>query len=913
MRRRAVDRLLIDYLELPESEQPAWLARTRRRLPRLGSWLVQLIDDSHTVTLLDESVRRLAGQSVDRMEISVTRLVSGDRLGPWKVIEEVGQGGMGRVYRGQRADGAFEMDVAIKQIGQRRRGLAELLQRECRLLAKLDHPSVTRLVDAGLDDRAGPFLVMEWVEGMDLADWLKQEKLDLVRRLELFEQIAEAVAHAHQRLIVHGDIKPDNVRIRDDGSVKLMDFGVARLLDSGEADQAGLRALTPAFAAPEQRAGDDITPASDVWALGALLAWLLTGASPSEKRYTNPSLQKSGIGLRNQELAAIIDKAQAEAPTARYSSIDEFLGDLTRLRRHEAVSVMPATSAYRFGKFVRRNPTLVGGIGATFLALGVGLVIAAWMYVQAEHARVSADIAREQAEANARETEQVADFQARQMGEINLPGLALDLREQLLDAGFEPPSGENHIDLTELLLGLIQDHLLSVTVATTDSYFANQPLVKVRLLQSLAGSQRSLGLYERAAQTLDTVDRLITEHAPAEHPVRFAAILHRGLLEAETGELEQALELIGLALDGRKRALGPKHPDTLTAGRELGRQFQNLGQHDKAESRYRQTLKGRLAVLGEEHPETLLSMLDLGTLHLIRHELDQAEEWLVQALAGFRGTLGTNHLRTANALANLGVVYRRQGRLEEARQKNAEVLELHAVLLGNNHPDTLRSRNNVGVIHQVQGDYAVAAQHYRTALQGYRQLYGERHPETLNARSNVGTALYLHGDHDEAQHHLELATEGRIELLGEEHPATLVSMGALVGVLVEQGNGEQALALADHIYQVRLQLLGEANPQTLISMSGRGSALRVAGQLTEALAVTRQAFELASQVLPENHWRLATHQAHLARALKAKGREEEAIAELQLAHELASGSLRDDHPFVLKLAADLANWTEGNH
>ncbi|MGY6630137.1 MAG: serine/threonine-protein kinase [Wenzhouxiangella sp.] len=252
MRRRAVDRLLIDYLELPEREQPAWLARTRQRLPRLGRWLVQLVDDSHTVTLLDESVRRVAGESMDRIEVNAAHLDKGDRLAPWEVLEEIGEGGMGRVYRGQRADGAFEMEVAIKQIGKRRRGLAELLQRECRLLAKLDHPSVTRLVDAGLDDRAGPFLVMEWIEGTDLDDWLNSEQPDLAFRLDRFEHILEAVEHAHQRLIVHGDIKPGNIRIATNGAVKLMDFGIARLQESSGEDDAQMRALTPSFAAPEQ-------------------------------------------------------------------------------------------------------------------------------------------------------------------------------------------------------------------------------------------------------------------------------------------------------------------------------------------------------------------------------------------------------------------------------------------------------------------------------------------------------------------------------------------------------------------------------------------------------------------------------------------------------------------------------------
>ena len=895
----------MEYLELPEADQTGWLDTTRQRLPRLSRWLEQLIGDSHTVTLLDESVRNLAGESVDRMEFSAARLAASDQLGPWEVIEEIGLGGMGRVYRGKRSDGAFEMDVAIKQISQRRRGLAELLQRECRLLARLDHPAVTRLVDAGLDNRAGPFLVMEWVEGTDLEQWISFQEPSVSERLKIFQQITEAVAHAHQRLIVHGDIKPDNIRIREDGSVKLMDFGVARLLDAGETDQTGLRALTPAFAAPEQLAGEDITPASDIWSLGTLLHWLLTGDDPRADMLASPSDLAVGSSLRNRELAAIINKARAACPTDRYHSINEFLADLHRRQLHEPVSVLPATPAYRVGRFVRRNPTLVGGIGTSFLALSVGLVIAAWMYVEAE-------IAREQAVAHALEAEQVADFQARQMGRINLPGLAMDLREQLLVSGFEMPPDDEHVDLTEMLLGLINDHLLSTTVAATDAHFTNQPLVKVRLLQSLAGSQRVLGLYERAAQTQAVVDHLIAEHAPADHPVRFSATHHRGLIKADMGQLDQALDKTRHALSDRERVLGSNHPDTLTTRRELARQLQNLGRHDEAGTLYRQTLDGRRSLLGEDHPDTLTSIMDLGTLHLIRNELDQAEDWLLQALDGFRRVLGSEHLLTVGVLSNLGVVYRRQGQLDKAEEHLLESLALNTALVGASHPDTLRSKSNLGVIYQVNGDYDSAVRQYEQALQGYRQIYGELHPETLNAHSNLGTALYLLGNLEAAEHHLWRATEGRREVLGEEHPATLVSMSGLAGLLVRQGDGEQALALADHIYQVRRRLLGDENPATLIAMSARGSALRAAGSLDEAYNVTRQALELAAEALPDGHWRLASHQAHLARALKAKGRDEEAITEIEQARDLAASELGGDHPFVQELTADLTRWMAGS-
>ncbi|TVQ38494.1 MAG: serine/threonine protein kinase [Wenzhouxiangella sp.] len=431
MRRRAVDRLLIDYLELPEREQPAWLARTRQRLPRLGRWLVQLVDDSHTVTLLDESVRRLAGQSVDRMEINAARLTEGDRLGPWQVIEEIGEGGMGRVYRGQRADGAFEMDVAIKQIGRRRRGLAELLQRECRLLAKLDHPSVTRLIDAGLDDRAGPFLVMEWIEGTDLDDWLNSEQPDLAFRLDRFEHILEAVEHAHQRLIVHGDIKPGNIRIATNGAVKLMDFGIARLQESSGEDDAQMRALTPSFAAPEQLSGEPINVRSDVYSLGMLLYWLLTGETPGHG--------KAGIGerlrhlsrRRRREVIAIFERACHVEPEQRYASVSAMLADIRHLRSGKPISAMPATRRYRLRCMVSRNPiaTGLGTLLALSLVVGTGALI-----LQAEQTRLAA----EQAISEGQRAMAVRDFLVEMLSEADphlTPGEPPTVRDVLRRSG----------------------------------------------------------------------------------------------------------------------------------------------------------------------------------------------------------------------------------------------------------------------------------------------------------------------------------------------------------------------------------------------------------------------------------------------------------------------------------------------
>ncbi|MCH8478476.1 MAG: serine/threonine protein kinase [Wenzhouxiangella sp.] len=836
MRRRAVDRLLIDYLELPEREQPAWLAQTRRRLPRLGRWLVQLIDDSHTVTLLDESVRRLAGQSVDRMEISVTRLVSGDRLGPWKVIEEVGQGGMGRVYRGQRADGAFEMDVAIKQIGQRRRGLAELLQRECRLLAKLDHPSVTRLVDAGLDDRAGPFLVMEWVEGRDLADWIERQQPDVETRLKHFERIAEAVAHAHQRLIVHGDIKPDNVRIRDDGSVKLMDFGVARLLESSDADQAGMRALTPAFAAPEQRDGENITPASDIWSLGTLLLWLLTGLREDEILAAHPSRLNAGTRLRNQELAAIIEKARAQRPQERYRSIDEFVGDLIRFRLHEPVSVMPSTLAYRAGRFVRRNRVLVGGVGASFLGLSIGLVMTVWMYTQAEKAR-------EQAERHAREVEQIADFQAGQLSRIDVEGMGAGLRHSIFERrdqhlrleGLDPEVRQQRqtalanallgVNFTDLAVESLDQHFFRHGLETIQDQFHDQPIIRARLLQTLAEAARDVGVLELARQAQDEALDLREQNLGRRHVDSLKSRGEAANLAVLEGDYERALRSLEEVSRDRQETLGPDHPDTLGALNDLGTVNHYLNELETALAQYSRALAGRQRILGEEHPDTLASMLHIGVLHRWRGEYDLAMTFQRPALDGFRNVLGEDDPKTIGATSQMGYLLAEQGQLEAALP------------------------------------YIQASKH------AYRRTLGDRHPQTLYTISDVGVMLLRMGRTEEAGPYLKRALDGRVDMLGPDHPHVSFSLDFMSHYHERMGDFEQAERNLRELIALRTQLLSATHSRTAIAMRRLGEALQQVGRTEEAIEWAGRAARNLTDTEGANHPQTVQAWISKARAL----------------------------------------------
>ena len=408
-----MNQLLNQYLALDSAEEQAmFVGKVKERYSRLARWFEILARESRTTTsLFTHSPAPVAEDLLDSASRQPTPdLEPGTRLGPWRIHSYVGAGGMGKVYRGERADGAFEMDVAIKLIGSRRSALADHLRHECRLLAKLDHPGVTRLIDAGITDEEEPFVVMEWVEGESLEQWLDQDHIDIEARLSLFCEVAEAVAHAHQRLIVHGDIKPDNIRITAEGRVKLMDFGVARLVSEDAGGSRALAALTPAFASPEQLEDGTLTTRSDVWSLGALLFWTLAGQVFDRQRTVAEQVELPAALPRKREVEAIIIKACANNPGDRYPGVEGLIRDLKSYRSSYPVDALPATRRYLFGRFLARNRlamTAAGVIGLLVLA-GIGGV--AW---QAEQTRQEAERAQAEAErarAASERTAAVRDF-----------------------------------------------------------------------------------------------------------------------------------------------------------------------------------------------------------------------------------------------------------------------------------------------------------------------------------------------------------------------------------------------------------------------------------------------------------------------------------------------------------------------
>jgi eukaryotic-like serine/threonine-protein kinase len=402
-------------LALPDGERETWL----QALPEAQHALVPLLRAMlrRASVETDAFMRAPAALAVDDDEPADA---AGDTIGPYRLISELGTGGMGTVWLAERFDGALQRQVALKlpRTGSAH-GLAQRMARERDILATLEHPRIARLYDAGTTPAGRPWLAMERIDGEPIDDHCARLQLDVRARLQLFLQVADAVAHAHARLIVHRDLKPNNILVTPQGDVKLLDFGVAKLLEDEPLPANNLtqqigRAVTPDYASPEQVGGRVVTVATDVYSLGVVLYELLTGERPYRvERYSAAALEDairradvapaSSRVVRNRKLAralrgdidTILDKALRKDAAARYASVDAMAADVRRHLDGQPVWAQRPSWRYRAGKFVRRHRlALLAATGVT-VSLLLGLSAALW---QAREARLQADTAQRQAQ-----------------------------------------------------------------------------------------------------------------------------------------------------------------------------------------------------------------------------------------------------------------------------------------------------------------------------------------------------------------------------------------------------------------------------------------------------------------------------------------------------------------------------------
>ena len=839
-RRRLLDGLLDHLFELEAEPRLRALAELDHRVPRLASWLHELIAADQDGELRFETLFQRIGQAAERdAQPADLQLSAGTRLGPWRIIEPIGSGGMGRVYRAERADDAFQMVVAIKLIRLQRIAFEARLRLERELLARLDHRNVARLIDGGTTPQGQAYLVMEWIEGRDLDRYVDEENLNLGERLDLFEQMAEGVAHAHQQRVVHGDLKPSNVRVADDGRVCLIDFGVARLIAEGEGmEDSSFNALTPAFSAPEQLAGQAATTLSDVWSMGVVLEWLLTGKVAESDR-AGRTVELPERLPRRCDLQAVIERARHESASARYASVERMLDDLRRYREGFPVWARPRSRWLMAQRFIGRNRLAVSAGALALVALFAALAGAVWQAHEAtlERDRAGAQTAlalsaREESNRLAEELQAVVDFQENRLSEIDPAAMGLELRQGLIAqrrSALEREAASDEqieqaveqfqaqlagINLTDLASQALDENIIVEALASIDRQFHDQPRLRARLLQAVANTARGLGLLERALPA--QLEALSVRRAwlGDEHPATIDSITRTGSLYASLGDRDKALTYHQEALKLSREVHGEHHPGTLTVINNLATVINANGDHARAGHYFRKVLDGRRAVLGDDHPDTIIALSNLASGLASQERLDEARHYFQEVLERRRAGLGEDHPDTLRAVANLGWLLARMELYAEAFPYYQSALKGRRQVLGNNHPQTLRSINNMASLLGRMDRPDEAAVFYREVLQRSRTLLGDRHPNTLIYINNTSALYRSMGDLDAAEQlAAEAVASGRAMLTpGHWHLGVFLASHGLV--LSEQERFVQAENALLEAYDLYAQALGAENPRT---------------------------------------------------------------------------------------------------
>ncbi len=553
--------LLDELLDLPDEARPAWLAALAARRPDLAaavsSWLGEY------------AVMNARGFLEERPDgTPAPALLAGVEVGAYRLVEPIGQGGMGTVWLAERRDGPFDHRVAVKLLNTALTDAAgtERFAREAGILARLTHPSISRLLDAGLSSVGAPYLVLEHVTGLAIDHYCDQARLPLRERLYVFLDVLAPVAHAHANLIVHRDLKPANVLVTPDRHVKLLDFGIAKLLGTGPdestASVTGDHALTPAYAAPEQLTGGAITTATDVYALGVLLYQLLTGRHPSVNGTMTPAalidavvhrqpvapaeaLDRAAAAgptveaiadaravtparLRQQlagDLSTIVLKALKKAPAERYRTVAALEDDLRRCLRHQPIAARPDTLQYRAARFVRRHRTPVTLAAAAVFALVGGL---AGTVTQARRATAQAV----RADAQAVEATAQRDFARRQLARAEAIN---DLNAFLI-------SDAAPVGATFTARGLLERAEQIVTRQDDDADGS-----RTEALISIGAMYSTIGEVSRATRLLEQAHAAARRAADRVLEARASCALGRSLVK--TGDLARARQLVadGLA------------------------------------------------------------------------------------------------------------------------------------------------------------------------------------------------------------------------------------------------------------------------------------------------------------------------------------------------------------------------------
>ena len=819
-------------LDVPPPERAAWLAREAAGDDALRGAVERLLAHEGSSTFLVPPSGTTLGVLPGPL------LQPGARLGPFVLGEVLGQGGMGVVHRARQDRPQREVAVKVMRSPLDGARLRRRFEAEIEALARLQHPGIAQVFEAGVELDGTCWFAMELLAGaVPLAAHEAGGERPLPATLRTFLAIAEAVQHAHQRGVIHRDLKPANILLLPDGNTKVIDFGIARVLQSrAEArTDAGMLLGTLAYMSPEQVEGRDVDVRTDVYGLGAVLYELLCGRRPFEldglpltaairtiveREPPPPSSQR---GRLPKELDWIVGKALRKEPAARYASVAEFAADVQRLLDDEPVVAAPPGALYRARKFVRRHRLAVAAASSIVVVTIAALVTVTSALLRTQQAEAAERAGRTAAERSAARAAAASEF--------------------LLDvfSAPDPAKGGREVKMADALVRGARD---------VDARFQQQPELRAALGQTIGQAFFGLGLSPEALQHLRAAVATWRTVAGGERDLgealvslAFAAIKHGDLDEADQALQEAATLATNLADDELATAVAVRRADLLRA------------RGDRAGARA--VLEPLVARLQHERaptdrPTLLAANLLAGVLHE-SGELEAAEALYRSALERLVATKGEDHPESLSLLNNLLLVQHSRGGRKELLPTLERLLAARRRLLGDDHQDTIGTLNNLAGVRMMCGDLTNAIAAYREALERLGKREGETHPAYAAILGNLASTERLAGDFPAAIEHGDKALELRRASAGPTADGTLMLMALAADVRRMAGRHAEALPMFEECRRLAAAAT-PAQPANVYRCDlGLGRVLMALGRLDEAEAALlrcRETFAAAEKSAP---------------------------------------------------------------
>ncbi|MEM1182283.1 MAG: serine/threonine-protein kinase [Acidobacteriota bacterium] len=835
---------------------------------------VELREEVEELLALESTAESQLGAAVDSgLDLLAIASPLPDRLGPYRLVGELGKGGLGTVFLAERDDAQFEMEVAIKVVRPEMRtpDLEHRLRRERQILAGLEHPNIARILDGGTTEAGVVYLVMERVEGEPIHHFCRRGGLSVRRKLELFRKVCDAVHYAHRSLVLHRDIKPSNILVTEDGTPKLLDFGIAKGLavdrhkvagaDSGGGAETlpGAGLLTPEYASPEQVLGQPLTTASDVYSLGALLYELVTGRRPYALEGLRPSQVEAVVcelvpppareraadgGLAPDwggDLDLILAMALRKEPDRRYASVEQLAGDIDRYLREMPVIARRDSLPYRAVKFVRRNRLGVL-VALTVLTILLGAVaVTSHQARVAERERARAEASLELAQEERERAEEVADFLV-DLFEINDPGRA---------------RGES----------VTAREVLDQGARRLRWQLRNRPELRTLMLSTIGRVYRQIGLLDASETLIEETLSVRRRDLDADSPELIEALREFGLLRWEQAELNESLALLreALALEGQARGLTPAYAEIL---QDVALVLSDRGESGRTE------LERALEIRRREFGDGSAQMADtedrLAQVAYREGDLARAETLARRALEGRRRSLGDVHPELAASLNNLAAILQAQGQFADADLLSLEALEMRRRLYGDHHGAVIQSLTNHAVSLATQRRFPEAEARFQEALRNALLTYGDDHIMVADIHYNLARLSLMRGDRAAAQREHRRALEIRRERLEPSHPMIAQSLSALAGAL-SVDEPREAEALYRTAVSLQRQHLDTDDPRRSYPLLGLGLLLCPRSPAAGA-PLLEEARTIRSRGFPAGHWLIAVAEAELGSCLGAVDR-----------------------------------------